>query len=394
MVVPAEALQLPGLEGGLLAITYPDGYGNTLLSIDDLRAKHTPRMHPEFASRLFTCIEESDGLVGIGNGWRSRETQAANHARAPNTFAPPGKSFHESHPWASGIEAYAAVDTVGRDNRHDEAWDWMRDNAGRFGLRTFWNVNGEPWHTQCNDLPNGVTSWNEAGSPDPGGFAPATRSSPVTGYGLYPLNTDKPMLSLGWHGDMVVYVQSVIRDHAGGNITVDGDFGPKTDGRVRDLQSFVQLAVTGTVDWTGTWQIIDHLAGNTDAANPGAAPAAPIGPPPDVVAVDSGRYWMQRGDSPIRVTNLVYGAGSDWNRLVPTTPAAPGFGAADHLIELPGIAGVITTVRPGDRAWSLIGRLCPGSNPAELLDRFQLFNGGPHRVLQPGDVVFIDRPLP
>ena len=128
-------------------------------------------MHPEYARRLFACVEDACGLVGIGNGWRSTEQQAANHQRSPNTFAPPGLSFHETHRFASGIEAYQAVDTVGRDGRHDEAWDWMRDNAGRFGLRTFWNVNGEPWHTQSNDIPNGVSTWSSNGSPDPGGFS-------------------------------------------------------------------------------------------------------------------------------------------------------------------------------------------------------------------------------
>ena len=109
---------------------FPNGYGNQLVGIEDLRAIHSPKMHPEYARRLFACLEDSCGLVGIGNGWRSTEQQAANHQRSPNTFAPPGLSFHETHRFASGIEAYQAVDTVGRDGRHDEAWDWMRDNAG------------------------------------------------------------------------------------------------------------------------------------------------------------------------------------------------------------------------------------------------------------------------
>ena len=72
-----------------------------------------------------------------------------------------------------------------------------RDNAGRFGLRTFWNVNGEPWHTQANDLPNGVSTWKNNGRPDPGGFnvvGAASLAAVDTGYGLY------PTIQLGWRG--------------------------------------------------------------------------------------------------------------------------------------------------------------------------------------------------
>ncbi len=376
--------------------TYPNGYANQLVPLDDLRATHEPKMHPEYANRIFACVEEAGGLVGIGNGWRSRETQAANHQRSPNTFAPPGLSFHESHTFASGVDAYAAVDTVGRDGRHDEAWDWMRDQAGRFGLRTFWNVNGEPWHTQCNDLPNGVSSWTNAGMPDPPGFrvlgtaapraALSAGAAPRPDYGLYPLNADKPVVQLGWHGDLVTYLQRVILDAAGGNISVDGDFGPQTDSRVRDLQAFVKLAVTGTVDWNGTWQIVDHLAGTT-------TPAAPIDPA-ECTDVDDGLYWVLRGDAPWPVAERVYGHGSQYVRIDPTEPAEPGFHAADHQIKLPGIAGRTTTVVAGDRAWSLVARMYPDANPPDLLDRFWMLNGGQHRVLHPGDVVFLDRSAP
>jgi len=370
---------------------FPNGYGNQLVSIDDLRAIHSPKMHPEYAQRLFACLEDSCGLVGIGNGWRSTEQQAANYQRSPNTFAPPGLSFHESHRSASGIEAYQAVDTVGRDGRHDEAWDWMRDNAGRFGLRTFWNVNGEPWHTQTNDLPNGVSTWKNNGCPDPSGFnvvGAASLAAVDTGYGLYPLNSDKPAIQLGWHGDLVVYVQRVIANAAGGNITVDGDFGPRTDGRVRDLQAFVKLTVTGAVDWNGTWQILDRLAGNP-------TPAGPVVPTEgsDPVPVDCGLYWIQRGDSPWQVAKRVYGAGNRSATVDPCDPVDPGFGAPDHQIRLPGISGFTTTVRPGDRPWSIIGRLYPDADPQDLLDRFYVLHGGPHRILHPGDVVFLDRPL-
>jgi peptidoglycan hydrolase-like protein with peptidoglycan-binding domain len=367
---------------------YPTGYANRLVSFDDLRAEHSERMHPEYARRLFDCIQDAAGLVGIGNGWRSRETQAANHQRSPRTFAPPGLSFHESHRFRSGIDAYAAVDTVGRDGRHDEAWDWMRDNAGRFGLRTFWNVNGEPWHTQCNDVPNGVSSWTGAGCPDPvsNGAAPLTTSA--SPYGLHPLNPDKPNVQIGWHGDLVSYIQTVILHKGGGEITVDGDFGPRTDGRVRDMQSFMKLPVTGVVDWNGSWQIVDHLAGNQQPAPPPSEVTAAS----DVQQVGHGLYWVQRGDSPWLVAQRVFGDGAKWQSLEPTDPPMPGFNTADHQIVVGGLRGVTAEVRSGDRVWSLVSRMCPGANPADLVGRFNDLNGGAHRILQPGDVVFLDWP--
>ena len=150
----------------------------------------------------------------------------------------------------------------------------------------------------------------------------------------------------------------------------------------------MKLTVTGAVDWSGTWQILDHLAGNTLPAGPTATTA-----PADKVAVDHGLYWIQRGDSPWQVAKRVYGTGNRSAMVDPCDPVDPGFGAPDHQIRLPDISGFTTTVRQGDRAWSIIARLYPDANPQDLLDRFYVLNGGPHRILHPGDVVFLDRPL-
>jgi hypothetical protein len=371
-----------------MADTFPNGYGNRLVTYAELRERHESKMHPEYARRIFACIEAADGLVGIGNGWRSHAEQAANHAKAPNTFAPPGSSFHESHVWASGADAFAAVDTVGRHARHDEAWNWMRDHAGEFGLCTFWNVNGEPWHVQFADLPKGARTWKQAGSPDPPTLTlPGSRTTPVTTdasqpYGPFPWNDDKPVLRNGWHGDLVRYVQLVIERAAGGNISVDGIFGPKTEGRVKDLQFVADVSPTGLVDWNGTWQFVDALAGHTRHPTP----------PPNAVVeqVDRGWYWVQRGDSPWRVAERVWGRGDRHTVLEPTDPAAPGFAAADHPIRLPGLVGRSTTVVAGDDRRTVIERLVPGRPWTELLPRFVALNGGEHRTLLPGEVAFLD----
>lgn len=373
--------------------TYPTGYGNRLVTMAELRERHEPKMHPEYARRMFACIAAADGLVGIGNGWRSTATQAANHAKSPNTFAPPGSSFHEAHAWASGVEAYAAVDTVGRHAQHQQAWNWMRDNAGRFGLCTFWNVNGEPWHTQFVDLPKGAQSWKSAGRPDPPRFAvPGEVGTPTTDaasspYGILPANDAKPVVSLGWHGDLVTYVQRVIADRAGGQITVDGDFGPQTLKRVRDVQFFAGLTTTGLVDWQGTWQFVDHLAGHDRTP-----PAAPATPAAAVEDVQDGSYWIQRGDSPWAVAHRVFGDGTRFGEFEPPHPAQPGFGAADHAIRLPGLAGRTTVVVPGDGRQRLIQRLYPDRDWTTLSQRFVDLNGGEHRTLLPGELVYLDTP--
>lgn len=368
-----------------MADTFPNGYANRLVPLDELRERHEPKMHPEYARRIFACVAAADGLVGIGGGWRSTETQAANHAKAPNTFAPPGSSFHESHQFASGIEGYVAVDTVGRHARHDEAWSWMRDHAGQFGLCTFWNVNGEPWHTQFSDLPKGARSWKAAGRPDPptyalpgGGPAPAS----PTGYGDLPTNDDKPVIATGWYGDMVRYVQRVIAERAGGRIAVDGEFGPKTESRVKDVQFVADLTPTGVVDWQGTWQFVDQLAGHVRTPSP----------PPEAPVEDVGRgyYHVQRGDSPWKVAERVWGSGTRHVDLDPCDPPDPGFGAADHLIRLPGVAGRTTVVVPGDQRRSLVERLAPGRDWTTLADRFVTLNGGEHRTFLPGELVFLD----
>jgi len=369
--------------------TFPSGYGNRLATFAELRERHEPKMHPEYARRVFTCIEAADGLVGIGGGWRSRETQASNHAKAPNTFAAPGSSFHESHAWASGMDGYAAVDVVGRHARHDQAWNWMRDHAGRFGLCTFWNVNGEPWHVQCADLPNGARSWKAAGSPDPPTFAlpgaaADSANTMATSYGEFPAHDAKPVIANGWHGDLVRYVQLVIANEAGGQIAVDGEFGPKTEARVKDLQFVAALPPTGVVDWQGTWQFVDHLAGNVRRS--------PVRLDIAVDHVDVGTYRVQRGDSPWKVAELVFGDGSRFGAFDPCEPPSPGFAAADHAIRLPGVAGRATTVAPGDHAEALVERLFPDGDQRVLLDRFLALNGGPHRTLLPGDVVFLDQP--
>lgn len=89
---------------------YPIGYRTQLVTMDDLRARHEPRMHPEFARRLFPWIRAQNGLIGIGGGWRATGTQPDQPG-----FAPEGESFHQSQQFPAG-SFYAAVDLVARND--------------------------------------------------------------------------------------------------------------------------------------------------------------------------------------------------------------------------------------------------------------------------------------
>ena len=127
-------------------------------------------MNTTFKNRLMQMFAENPN-VGIGEGIRSEGTQKQlflsryskvtdgsegdaewNGEQYKHTSgapaAPPGKSMHEI-----GL----AADLVGD-------LDWVQKNAARFGLKTFGDVNGEPWHIQPAELPNSRWEYEKSGS--------------------------------------------------------------------------------------------------------------------------------------------------------------------------------------------------------------------------------------
>lgn len=89
------------------------------------------------------------------------------------------------------------------------------------------------------------------------GAAPAP--SPVTPSPPAPTPQNRPELSEGMIGTWVSKVQQIIRDHAGGDIRVDGNFGPQTARRVEDVQHLFDLEVDGVVG-PKTWAVLDYIA--------------------------------------------------------------------------------------------------------------------------------------
>jgi len=110
--------------------------------------------------RLSALLKASGGRVWVGEGWRdpggSEGEFLRRHYEDPNgkrqykgkrytlrkgeaPMAPPGQSNHNI-----GL----AADLVGD-------MTWLQQNAAKFGLKTFADVNNEPWHVQLAELANG-----------------------------------------------------------------------------------------------------------------------------------------------------------------------------------------------------------------------------------------------
>ena len=88
----------------------------------------------------------------------------------------------------------------------------------------------------------------------------------AVGQGIDPLTSapapEFALLAKGAKGDLVVWAQQHLRG-AGQSLTVDGDFGPATEGAVKSFQTGAGLAATGKID-TATWQaLLTHAPAKT-----------------------------------------------------------------------------------------------------------------------------------
>lgn len=126
-------------------------------------------------------------------------------------------------------------------NYHDSCAEVLRDTLYVRGFATF------PF-----EVPDG------AAPPVPPPVPAQNQSSAPNPFGDWP-HVSKPVLRRRSRGNEVVYLQKVIYLKAGGGISIDGDFGPQTEGRVRTVQQNNGIGVDGIVG-PQTWGVIDRLA--------------------------------------------------------------------------------------------------------------------------------------
>lgn len=246
--------------------TYPFGYGLTRLTFAEMMTRITvAKLHPEFRRRFFCAMEVAaeEGVdIGIGTGWRIQPVGKPG-------FASPGNSHHEGMPDTYGI-AYA-IDMVPSTSNA-----WMRNNCHRFGLRTFHDVNNEPWHDQPFDIPAG-RNWRT----EPYYLAefqlPTDPVIPTPPVG--PTNPEPELrtsvitferVTLDWHGragdqalrhpDVKCFQRIANKFTRDGTnqLTEDGIYGLHTISAVMDIQKFFSLEPDG-VCGPKTWGVLYNV---------------------------------------------------------------------------------------------------------------------------------------
>lgn len=143
------------------------------------------QMHPKLKERVTRMIVASGGRVGFGEGKRSSaqqenmfrqryvpatsESEADVHWNGQGwkhvsgaAAAPPGRSMHEI-----GLAADLTGDM-----------EWVKQNASRFNLRSFHDVNNEPWHVQPAELPGSRLEYEKQGA----AWGTDGKGKAVTGY--------------------------------------------------------------------------------------------------------------------------------------------------------------------------------------------------------------------
>lgn len=71
-----------------------------------------------------------------------------------------------------------------------------------------------------------------------------------------------PLLERGDQGENVEHLQTLL-NHNGAKLTIDGDFGPATEGALRDLQQSYGLETSGKAD-EATWAVLERPFFNQD----------------------------------------------------------------------------------------------------------------------------------
>jgi hypothetical protein len=290
-------------------------------------------MNTTFKNRLLKMFAENPN-VGIGEGIRSEGTQKQlflsrytkvtdgsegdaewNGEQYKHTSgapaAPPGKSMHEI-----GL----AADLVGD-------LDWVQKNAARFGLKTFGDVNGEPWHIQPAELPNSRWEYEKSGS--------KWGAPPGTSKGGSGSDT----------GAYIIGDKYVGKKGSGGAGTYSTFQGMSLSQQISAISAENQQAMGGA-SGSGSSSVQLQSTGRTSNSTPQAAGTPPAG------AMD-----------PVALATLMYKRGF----------------RGQHLLNMMAIAGRESAWKPGayngvgvDRSYGLFQINMKGSLEPDRLKKFNI----------------------
>ena len=132
----------------------PYGYGTSMMTMAEIEAKTTVnKLHPELWRRFKALIESAHTQVARG----------VVTGGGCNRIRPHPGSPHPATPGMNPARATRRRRRVRDRHRPHRSWHWMEANCADYGIRTFNDVNSEPWHVQPCDIPASATiapPWN------------------------------------------------------------------------------------------------------------------------------------------------------------------------------------------------------------------------------------------
>lgn len=252
--------------------TYLYGYSGSRFTWSELVSRHwrVSTIAPEMLRRLralFDAAQDAGYDAGIGGGARTRAEQAAAYNRDPSNFVRPGTSWHENDAYLDrdGNRWAVAIDGVPAG----AARQWMKDNAARFGLVAV----DDDWHLQPIGLPARrsvyrpgsvyLETWDlptVVPPADPTPIPPTLPPLPNPTPGGSAVLVNVVTVRRGSKGGWVRKCQAILEANMGQDIgAVDGDYGPRTEQAVRNVQAFFGIHVDG-VCGPQTWSILFGIA--------------------------------------------------------------------------------------------------------------------------------------
>lgn len=149
---------------------YSVGYGGKKMSLAQAsNAPSVAKLNPKFRERILKMMQENPA-VGVGEGFRSGVSQRTMFTDRYNKTDKKTDIFWEGSYWQKkdGVAPAAppgfSMHEIGLAADLTGDLDWVQKNAHRFGLKTFGGVNGEPWHVQPTELPNGRGEYEKSGA--------------------------------------------------------------------------------------------------------------------------------------------------------------------------------------------------------------------------------------